>query len=108
VERVRPLRRLAFVVRTTNQPIADSDSLDDQDLIDNVDLALRLGAQAPITGVDPARLQRASQGAGQSTGGGGHHIVESRRVVGILSWSGAVVLADLVVGPEHDRLGFRR
>ena len=56
--------RLALVLRTSGQRVSHSDSLDDEDLVFDVDLALGLGAQASFTRIDPARLQRATKGAG--------------------------------------------
>ena len=100
---MRTFRRLALVFRASFQRVADADPLDHEDLVLDVDLALRLRAQSPFTRVDPARLQRATQGAGESTGGGGDNIIEGRRVIGILPWCRAVVLAHLVVCAEENR-----
>jgi hypothetical protein len=60
--------------------IGDVDAADDQDIVLELDLARDLGGEAAVAGVDLARLQRASEGAGQSAAGGGHHVVESGRV----------------------------
>jgi len=54
------------------------------------------------------RLQRASQGAGQSAGRGGYQVIERRRTLDVSSARDAVVIGDLVVDPEFDRLGSRR
>src|SRR5205814_8333543 len=79
-----------------------------QDLVLHDHVALSFGAQPSVTSVDPARLQRATQRAGESTGGSRDHVVEGGGVVGVLSGCGAVMLADLVVGTEHDGVGLDR
>jgi len=98
------LRGLSLVLRATRQRVADADPLDDEHLVLEVDLAFGLGRQPSPARVDPARLQRATQGAGESTGSGGDDIVERRGVIGILAGRRAVVLTDLVVGAEVDGL----
>ena len=105
---MRTLSRLALIVLTALENVADADPLDDQDLVLDVDITLRLRAQPSPARVDPARLQRATQGAGESTRGGGDNIVEGCRVIGILPCGGAVMLTHLVVGPEHYWLGLGR
>src|SRR5207237_2581871 len=65
-------------------------------------------AEPAVAGVDLARFQCATQGAGQSTGRGGHHVVQRGGVVRELPRGRAVVLADLVVGPEEDGLRLDR
>ena len=99
---------LALVGRTAREPVVDVDALDDEHLVLDDHGAFGLGAQLPLARVDPARLQRATQGAGESTCGRGDDVVEGRGVVGILPRLGAVVFAHLVVGPEPDGLGLRR
>jgi hypothetical protein len=105
---MRALGGLSLVVGTAGQRVANANPLDDEDLVLDVDLALGLRRQPPLARVDPARLQRATQGAGESTGGCGDDVVEGRGVVGILTRRGAVVLADLVVRTEEDRLRLDR
>src|SRR5579859_4550947 len=102
------LGRFLLFFRATPQRVANRDPLDHQDLLILVDLALGLRGEPALARIDPARLQRATQRAGQSTGGGGHHVVERGRVLGVLAWRRAVVLADLVVGAEDHRVRFRR
>jgi hypothetical protein len=60
--------------------IGDVDAADDQDVVFELDLTPDLGREATVAGVDVARLQRTSEGAGQSAAGGGYDIVESRGV----------------------------
>ena len=52
-----------------------------------------------------ARLQRASEGAGQSTGGGRDHVVKGRGVRLECPGRGLVVLGHLVVHPEKNWRG---
>jgi hypothetical protein len=85
--------RLAFVRRTPLQRVADVDGLEHQDSVLDEDLASSLRAEFSTSRVDPARLQRAAEGAGKSTGGGGNDVVKRCRVVGVLSRLGAVMLA---------------
>src|SRR5690349_25166200 len=97
---MRPLRRLAFVRRAVAQRVRDPDPLDHEDLLLDVDVALGLGRQPPLARVDPARLQRASKGAGESTGGRGDDVVEGGGVLRVLTWRRSVVLADGPVRAE--------
>ena len=102
---MRTLRGLSFVLRAARQLVADVNPLDDEHLVLDLDLAFRLRRQPPPARIDPARLQRATQGAGESTRSRGDDVVESRSVLGILTGRRAVVLTDLVVGAEEDGLG---
>jgi hypothetical protein len=86
----------------------DADALDDQHLVLDDDIAFGVSAQSALARIDPARLQRATQGARESTGGRGDHVVERGGVLGILACRGPIVLAHLVVGAENYRLGFGR
>jgi len=100
--------RFAFVLGAAGQRVGHPDPLDDQDLVFQVDLAFGFRCELSLACIDPARLQRATQGAGESTGGGGDDVIERRGVVGILAGRGAVVLAHLVMGAEEDRVGLDR
>jgi hypothetical protein len=86
----------------------DADLLDHKDFVLDVDFALGLGGQPALARVDPARLQRAPEGAGESTRRGGDHVIEGRRVFRVLARRGAVVLAHRAVGAERDGLLLRR
>jgi hypothetical protein len=46
--------------------IGDVDAADDQDVVFELDLTPDVGREAAVAGVDVARLQRTSEGAGQS------------------------------------------
>ena len=108
VVRMRAVGRLAFVIRAAAQRVAHANRLDDEHLVDDVDVALCLRAESPSARIDPARLQRATQGPGESTGGGGHDVIEGRRVFGVLARSRALVLAHLIVRSEYDGLRLGR
>jgi hypothetical protein len=108
MEGMRALGHLALVIGAPGEVIAHVDALDHEHLLLQHDDAFGIRAEPTLAGVDPARLQRATQGPGESTGGRGHHVVESGGMVRILPRSGAVMLANLIVRAEHDRPGFRR
>src|SRR5712692_1623999 len=103
MEGMRALGRLALVFGAPGEVISNVDALDHEHLVLQHDDAFGIGGQPTVAGVDPARLQRAPQGPRESTSGSGHHVVERGGMVGILPGGGAVVLADLVMRPEHDR-----
>jgi len=105
---VRALGGLALVVRAIPERVADVDLLDHQDFVFQVDLAFGLGGEPPLTRIDPARLQRAAQGAGESTSGRRDHVVEGRRVVGVLAGRRPVVFAHRAVRAEYDWLRLSR
>lgn len=52
----------------------------DQYLAVKLDLPRRLRCETPFTGRDPARLQRAPKGAGESASGRGDDVVQRRGV----------------------------
>ena len=83
---------------------ADVDSSDHQHAVLGLDLADRLCGQSSFSGGDLTRLQRASEGAGQSPGGGSDHVVERGRMCRFAAAGNAVVVSDLVVNAEQDRL----
>jgi len=56
------------------------DAADDEDIVLQFDLTHSLGYESLIRCIDLTRLQRASIGSGQSTGGGGDNIIQSRSV----------------------------
>jgi hypothetical protein len=105
MEGMRTLGRLALVIRTPGEVIPHVDALDHEHLVLQHDDTFGIGAQPTLACIDPTRLQRATQGSRQSTGSRGHHVVERGGVVWILPRRSPVMLADLVVRPEHDRLG---
>jgi hypothetical protein len=99
---MRALGRLALVSGAACERVAHADLLQHQDFVLDVDLALGFGAELAIAGVDPARFQRATEGAAKSTGGGGDDIVERGCVLRLLTGSGPLVLAHRPVRPERD------
>jgi len=101
---MRPLRRLTLVVGTAAERVAHADPLDDEDFVLEVNLAVGFRGQLAFGGVDPARLQRAPEGAGESTGRRRDDVIERRGMVGILPGRGAVVLADGAVGAKRHGL----
>lgn len=71
------------------------DAADDQHLLFDLDLTDRFRGQIAFACRDTARLQRASEGAGQSTGCGGDYIVERGGVSGEAVYIVLVPLSDL-------------
>ena len=108
MEGVRAFGRLALVLGAATQCVVDADLLGDEHLVHQVDLSLGLGGQPALARVDPARLQRATQGPGQSTGSRRDDVVEGRGVLGVLAGRGAVVLAHRAVRAERDWFAFDR
>ena len=76
---------------------ADVDSFDHEHTVLGLDLADRLCGQSSFSSGNVTRLQRASEGAGQSPGGGSDHVVERGRMCRFASAGNAVVVGDLVV-----------
>jgi hypothetical protein len=70
-----------------------------------LDLADGLDVVAPRIDFDLTRLQRAGKRAGQSAAGCGDYVVERGRVRRVAVGIDAVVLGDLGVHAESDRLG---
>jgi hypothetical protein len=84
--------------------IPDVDPLNDEHAVIDLDLAHRLARQPPLACLHVARLQRASEGPGQSAAGGGDHEVERRRALDVAATRHPLVVGDLVVDAELDRL----
>jgi hypothetical protein len=103
MEPVDALGLLAPVLRD-REPVAHGDAPDDQDLVVEHDLADRLDVVALWIDLDLTRFQRAGEGAGQSAAGGGHDVVERRRVRREPLGIHAVVLSDLRMDAEGDGL----
>jgi hypothetical protein len=100
--RVRPLGSLALVGRAAGQGVVHVNPLDHKHSVLDLDLAFSRGDKVAATRIDSARLQRATQGPRQSTGGGRDYIVKGGRVWLVPRWC-LVVLRDLVVHPEQNR-----
>ena len=90
------------------QQIAHVDSLDHEDTVVDLDLAGRLPDKTAVASVDVTRLQRASEGSRQSAAGGGDDVVERRGALGVAGSGDPVVVGDLVVDAEVDRLTLPR
>ena len=104
---VDPFRgRVRF--RRDPQPVAHLDALEHEHLVLDDHFAGGLDLVVLALDLDSTRLQRAREGAGQSAGRGGDDVVERRRVGRELGGIGAVVLGDLRVHPEGDRLRLGR
>ena len=108
MERVGTLGGFSLVLGAVGQPISNTNALDHQHLVLDLHVAFSITDEPAASGVDPARLQRATQGAGQSTRRGCHDVIERGGVVGVEPGRGSVVLAHLVVGSEHDWTGLGR
>jgi hypothetical protein len=104
VQPVGPLNLGAVGALVEAQLVADVDAFDDQDAAVEFDLAFSVGSETTVSGGDVARLERAPEGADQSTRGGGHDVVEGGRVRGALIGRDAVVLGDFGVHPERHRV----
>ncbi len=79
MNRVRALRRFS-PVRVKPQVIRHVDATDHQHVAFLLDFADGVRAEPALAGRNPARLQRASERAGQSAGGGRNEVVQRRRV----------------------------
>ena len=77
---VRAFRGSSLLLRASTELIPHPDALDDQHTVLDLDVTLTFGSQPALARIDPARLQRASQCSGQSTGGCGDDVVEGGRV----------------------------
>jgi hypothetical protein len=82
--------------------------LDDEHAVLVVDLAARLARQSPLVRVDLTRYQRASEGPGQSAGRGCDEEVKRRCALDVAPARDPVVVGDLVMDAELDRLLTRR
>jgi len=71
---------LSLIVVRPGEVICHVNPTDHEDLAVLFDLTHRGPDECPFACVDATRLQRASKGAGQSTTGGGDHIVDGGRV----------------------------
>ncbi len=105
---VHALDLLVLVGAHAGEPVAHRDPLDHEDSVALEDLALRLGVERVTFDLNPARLQRAREGARQSASRGGDHVVEARGLRCEVLGRDAVVLGDLGVNAELDRLAARR
>jgi hypothetical protein len=103
VHLVHPLGGLA-VGRVQLQVVVHVDAFDDQHAAVRLDLAAGFGNQFSIACRDLARLQRTTKGAGQSAGGGRHHIIQ-RGGMGFMDVGiDTVVLGDFGMHSKKNRV----
>jgi hypothetical protein len=86
------------------KPVVDSDPLDHQNAVLGLDLPGRFDLVALRTDLDLTRLQRAGDRAGRSAIGRRDDVVKRRSVWRVLRRVDAVVLGDLGVSSERDRI----
>jgi hypothetical protein len=90
------------------QPVVHMDSLDHENLAIELYFSRRFPDQLAAACIYPTRLQRASQGAGQSAAGCSYDVVERRCIRGEVLWRHTVVLSDLRMDAERDGAIFAR
>jgi len=90
------------------QPVADVYPLDHQHAIFLLDLADRFCSEVSLSRRYLARFQRASECAGESTGGRGDQVIDRRCMRGPSRNLHPVMLGDLRMNVEPDRFTFRR
>ncbi len=108
MEAVHALHLAPLLGRDAPESVAHGDPLDHEHTVAIEDLALGLDFQVLLLDLDLARLQRTREGAGQSAARGGHDVVERRGLRGEVAGRDAVVVGDLRVHAEGDRLVCRR
>ena len=92
----------------TSQLIADPNALDDEHAVLDLNVALGLRREMAFAGLNLARLQRATQRAGESTCRGGDHVIERCRMRLEFAGFRPVMRRHLVVHAERNRLGLSR
>ena len=103
-----PVGGIDFFRRGTLERKDHVDSAQHEHAVLHFDFAVSHGRQGAFTRHDPARLQRAPQGAEQSTAGRRDDVVDRRRVrVGHFTLD-AVMTSDWSVSAEAHRLRFGR
>ena len=105
---VSSLRSLPLLRRAPFQRVTDSNPLDDEHAILDFDVPFGLRGQVSLTGFDLARLQRATQGPGQSAGCRGNDVVERGRVRLEASGGRLVMLGHFIVNAKEHRLALLR
>lgn len=102
VERKDPIDGLTLFVGNAAQRIRHMDPSDHQDLAVLFDLAYDRSDECPTACIDVTRLQRASEGTGQSAPCRGDEVVDCRCVRRERVLVNAIVLRDLAVNTEAD------
>lgn len=77
------------------QVVSDVDAPDNQHLPIQFDLTGRFGTEPSLPGRDPARLQRASKGPGESPRGRCNNVVQRSSVRGVDGRINSIMLCDL-------------
>jgi len=90
------------------QVIGHMDAADHQDSAILLDLTDRVRAEEPVAGWYLTRFQRAPEGSRQSASGRGDDVVEGRRMRLVDVGVDPIVLRDLGVRSEQDRLRLDR
>ncbi len=109
MEAHHPFNLFAFLVsRYPFELVRDVDAFDDEHTIFCFDVANRVRNQIAAACVDLARLQRASQGAGQSTGRGRHDPINRGGIRRKVVHRDAIVLSDIGVDAKGVMLVFGR
>jgi hypothetical protein len=85
------------------QVVGDVDTANDEHLPVQFDLTGRVRGQPSLAGRDPARLQRAPKGAGESPGGRGHDVIQRGGVRRVDLGIHAVVFGNLRMDAEECR-----
>jgi len=83
-----------------HEVVRDAYPLDDQNAVFLFHLSNHFGRELTSARRDPARLQRATKGAGESPPGGGDHVIQRRRI--LLSNVGSVMAGNVPVNPKVD------
>lgn len=100
MEAVHPTGQIVMLV-VHAQMVGDVDTLDDENLFVDLHFSDYLGDQIVFVQLDTARLQRASQGSGESPAGSCDNVVERRGSGSKVLGTDTVVLGDLGVDPEE-------
>lgn len=105
---MRPQGGVLFVAWALLEQVSHPDPPDDEHFLIDLDIAFGFRYQSSRIGLNPTRLQRATQGAGQSAGSGSDDVVEGGGVRLEGPRRRAIVRSDLVVNAKDHGLGFGR
>jgi hypothetical protein len=105
VESQHPFSRLSLFERDSKL-VSHVNAPDDQDLSVLLDLTLRLRVKISFPSGYPARFQRATKGARQSTCRGSHQVVQGSGVRLVDRHVRAVMFGDFIMHAEGHRPGF--
>ena len=92
-----------------HQVIDHMNPAEDQNVFFYLNLTRNIGSQSFVTSAYLTRFQRAPEGAGQSTGGRRHDVIDRRRVLlGNRIGVSSVVPGDCAMHAKDDGLSLRR